>query len=242
MKPAVQEAANPVVTSGRPSRSILVVAKENAARGALVEALEAAGHLVVTARHGAQAREILQTLVPGAMLIDLPGADAARFVKQLRANGRQRMIPRLLCVTRLSTRANPLDSAAVFVKPIEPAHLLRALAGFFTTVSVAAAPPRRGEMVDRLLVDLARASEVPPPPEASIEPAKSAPAPVVVAPADLATLAGPVSPLLPEGPVSLADAALTAEIASDGGASALPDAPLLAALRPPSEPAVAAPL
>jgi two-component system response regulator (stage 0 sporulation protein F) len=110
-------------------KSILVVAEDSPPRGALIARLEAEGYLVVPAGGRAEAQEILEGLVPGAVLVDLtlPGRQGRLLTGELEAHPRLRMVPRLLLLGAWRRNSRPTGGAAVFVKPLELDHLARTL-------------------------------------------------------------------------------------------------------------------
>jgi DNA-binding NtrC family response regulator len=120
-------------------KSILVVARDNPARAALAARLDREGYLVMAVGGRTEAAEFLDGVVPGVVIIDLPLArgEMQRMIRALAADAHLSMIPRLL-VLRSPGRARKIpDGAAVFAKPLDFEHLVRALAGLY--------PPPRGQ-------------------------------------------------------------------------------------------------
>jgi DNA-binding response OmpR family regulator len=112
-------------------KTILIVARDRPGRTALARRLDQEGYLVVAVTGPAEAAEFLDGIVPGVIIIDLPTSrgESTRMVKALRADAQLRMIPRLLLLRRL--QAADASAAAVFVKPLDLDHLVRALGGLF---------------------------------------------------------------------------------------------------------------
>jgi CheY-like chemotaxis protein len=120
-------------------KSILVVARDNAARAALAARLDREGYLVMAVSDRTEAAEFLDGVVPGVIIIDLPTwrGEMQRVIGALAKDAHLSMIPRLL-VLRAPGRARRIpDGAAVFARPLDLDHLVRALGGLY--------PPPRGQ-------------------------------------------------------------------------------------------------
>jgi CheY-like chemotaxis protein len=123
-------------------KSILVVAQDSPARSALIARLETEGYLVVSAEARAQAQDILEGLVPGAVFVDLsmPRRQGRLVADDLDQKPRLRMMPRLLAVAAWRHNTPPLSGAAVFVKPLNLDHVIRTLRTVYPASAPAIAP------------------------------------------------------------------------------------------------------
>jgi CheY-like chemotaxis protein len=136
-------------------RSILIVSRDTPETNALTQRLEQADYLVLTVDQVDDAVESLTALVPDAILIDLPLSQVRRLVRQLRARPQLRGIPRLLLATDpFAHRLPPV--AAVFPRPVEPDHLIRALPALCPTPITALAfqAPQPGQREERIQLAL----------------------------------------------------------------------------------------
>jgi CheY-like chemotaxis protein len=144
-------------TLPRPMRSILIVSRTTPEMAALAQRLEQADYLVLTVEHLDDAVESLTALVPGAILIDLPLAQARRLIRKMRARPELRGIARLLVTAPLATPLPPV--AASFPRPVVADHLIRALPALYPRAITTAAfqapqPGQREERIQQALVHL----------------------------------------------------------------------------------------
>ena len=132
-------------------RSILIVSRTSPETTALAERLEQAGYLVLTVEQVDDAVDSLTALVPGAILIDLPLSQVRRLIRQLRAAPQLRGIPRLLLASDpFASRLPPV--AAVFPRPVDPDHLIRALPALYPSAitTLALQAPQPGQREERI--------------------------------------------------------------------------------------------
>jgi CheY-like chemotaxis protein len=136
-------------------KSILVVARDSPGRSALIARLEREGYLVVPAGERAQALEILDGLVPGAVYVDLsmPRRQGRLLIADLDRDRRLRMVPRLVELPALKRNTRPVSGGAAFVKPIDLEHVIRTLRAVYPAAPpVAVLRPRRLEREDLALL------------------------------------------------------------------------------------------
>jgi CheY-like chemotaxis protein len=136
--------------------SILVVAADSPARKTLIQRLETEGYLVVSAQTRAEAREILQGLVPGAVFLDLsmPRRQGRLLAGDLEQSGRLRMVPRLVLLGAWRRNTRPVGGSAAFVKPLDVEHVVRTLRTVYPAVAplpVRRPPPALREPLAALL-------------------------------------------------------------------------------------------
>jgi CheY-like chemotaxis protein len=143
-------------------KSILVVAQESPARSALIARLESEGYLVVAAPGRQEAREILAGLVPGALFVDLsmPRREGHLLLDELNDQPLLRMLPRLVALGAWRRNTRPVSGAAVFLKPLDLDHVVRAMRTVYpapdtAVTAVRAAPRRAADGDDQLVAALA---------------------------------------------------------------------------------------
>jgi CheY-like chemotaxis protein len=128
-------------------KSILVVGEDSRERAGSIVRLEREGYLVLAAQGRAEAREILDGLIPGAVFVDLTmsGRQGRLLLEDLARTPQLRMIPRMVALGawRRSTRA--VSAAAVFVKPLNLDHVVRTLRSVYAAAATEVLPlaPRR---------------------------------------------------------------------------------------------------
>jgi CheY-like chemotaxis protein len=121
---------------------VLVVDDEPGVRDALALLLELEGFEVATAARAAEAIESARTLRPSAVVCDLglgPGGDGCAVARAVRATPGLEAT-RLIALSgadQAGDRARAVEAgfAAFLLKPVEPAELLRELAGGATAES-----------------------------------------------------------------------------------------------------------
>lgn len=165
-------------------KSILLVTADQAARAALVQTLGQDGYQVSTARNGREARAALRSILPGAIVIDLPLVATQRLVDHLTGSRALQLIPRLVVMPPLELGAPIVAAAAVLVRPVPPGHLSRVLASLY---------PRGAWNVPA--ADAVKAVHKAERIRAVIEQVATEPAPVVAPPATIN-----VATMLPERP------------------------------------------
>jgi CheY-like chemotaxis protein len=147
-----------------PMRSILIVSRPSPETTALAQRLEQDDYLVLTVDQVDDAVESLTALVPGAILIDLPVVQGRRLIRELRDRPHLRSIPRLLVTAGpLTARVPPV--AAVFPRPVDPEHLIRALPALYprTITGAAFMEPQPGQREERIQQALLHLQDPPPP-------------------------------------------------------------------------------
>lgn len=122
-------------------KTLLLISAAGEARQGLVARLAREGFLVTTADDARSAQAGLAAQAPGAILIDLPADQQRRIVRKLSGHPRLGMIPRFLVTAPLGPASPPLPAAAVFERPLDPEHLVRALAALYPQRQTAPATP-----------------------------------------------------------------------------------------------------
>lgn len=105
--------------------TILVVDDDDDVRGALQDALEAEGHLVLTAREGGEALARMRGLFGNVVaLVDLsmPGMDGTALVQAMKADPNTSRIPVVVCTGVQGARVP--GAAVVLEKPFPIERLL----------------------------------------------------------------------------------------------------------------------
>ena len=118
---------------GGAGRPLVLVVEDDAANARLLRFhLEAAGYQVVEAQREAQALELARRLQPRAILLDLllpDGEDGLRVLEAVKRDERLRGVPVLVVsVVQETERARTLGAARCFVKPVDGALVIEALA------------------------------------------------------------------------------------------------------------------
>jgi CheY-like chemotaxis protein len=126
------------------TKPILIVAEDSLWRSALAGRLQQEGYLVVLARSKQEAVERMAAGGPGAVLVDvtMPGQQGRQLMTYLDRQPQLRMVPRLVAVEGLKRNRRPISGGAVFVKPIDGEHLVRALRVIFPAAPKPHAPIR----------------------------------------------------------------------------------------------------
>jgi CheY-like chemotaxis protein len=134
------------------TKPVLIVAEDSLWRSALAARLQREGYLVVLARSRPEAVERMAQEPPGAVLVDLtmPAGQGRQLMSYLDRQPLLRMVPRLVAVDGLKRSRQPISGGAVFVKPIEPEHLVRVLCTLFpvTATRAPAVRPRINDVWD----------------------------------------------------------------------------------------------
>lgn len=158
--------AAPEPTFARHMKSILYTAPPSPARASLAARLEAEGYLVLAADEGSAAMAILAVSRPGAILIDLPVRGRRALLRQLARTPALAPLPRFAVTEPLRPGAESLRVSAVFVRPVAPEHLVRALAALYPQGLAATpsrpVPARRDEQIEAALALIAVEPLVPP--------------------------------------------------------------------------------
>ena len=108
--------------------TILVVEDDPDLRGAMRDVLELAGHVVVTAAHGAEALRVLEGLDVNVVVLDLdlPIMDGAEFLQRRMRSSRLSAIPVVVVSAWLDRVATPTATARL-LKPVSVDALQAAL-------------------------------------------------------------------------------------------------------------------
>ena len=109
--------------------TILVVEDDADALEALGDLLESQGYTVTSARHGAEALDLLgQSPLPRLIVLDLlmPTMDGWEFRRRQKNDPRIADIP--VVVVSASSSAKPIDADAVLRKPVDIDRLLETIA------------------------------------------------------------------------------------------------------------------
>ncbi|HET9555375.1 MAG TPA: response regulator [Anaeromyxobacteraceae bacterium] len=110
--------------------TILVVEDDPGIRDTIAELLESEGYRVVPARHGGEALELLATLRPDVMVLDLvmPVMDGGQLLARLRADAALGALPVVLMTGAATWGRKPLPRADhLLPKPFELDDLLTAV-------------------------------------------------------------------------------------------------------------------
>jgi CheY-like chemotaxis protein len=126
------------------TKPVLIVAEDSLWRSALAGRLQREGYVVVLARSRPEAVERMAQGAPGAVLVDLtmPEGQGRQLMSYLDRQPLLRMVPRLVAVDGLKRSRRPISGGAVFIKPIEPEHLVRVLRILFPVTPTRAAVAR----------------------------------------------------------------------------------------------------
>ena len=123
-----------MVTSPAMPKQILVIEDDQDIRDSLCDVLDMLGHPVVTANNGQVALQMLETLRPGLILLDLmmPVLDGWGFKEQHAANPEISHIPVILITAdgNAIERAAKMNANAGLKKPIELDLLIKAIQKF----------------------------------------------------------------------------------------------------------------
>ena len=115
------------------SLQILAVDDSRTMREMIRLALEPAGFTVHTADDGIHGVEVLEGIMPDAIITDInmPRMDGFEFIDAVRTQNEHRATPILVLTTEaatdLKTRARAAGATGWIVKPFDPAKLIKAL-------------------------------------------------------------------------------------------------------------------
>jgi signal transduction histidine kinase/CheY-like chemotaxis protein len=120
-KPVDRQRLLAALARHRHGKPVLVIDDDATMRTLLRRILEAEGHAVVEADNGRVALELLETLRPGAILLDLlmPEVDGFEFVAQLRQRDPTHTIPVLIITAKDMTAADRLRLNGSVVRVLE---------------------------------------------------------------------------------------------------------------------------
>jgi CheY-like chemotaxis protein len=94
-----------------------------------------------------EAREILDGMVPGAVFVDLTmsGRQGRLLLEDLDRTPQLRMLPRMVALGAWRHSTKAVSAAAVFVKPLDPDHVIRTLRSIYPAAATEILPlaPRR---------------------------------------------------------------------------------------------------
>jgi CheY-like chemotaxis protein len=118
-----------VDNSERAKTTIMVVEDDADALEALGDLLESHGYAVASARHGAEALELLgRSPLPDLIVLDLlmPTMDGWEFRRRQKLDPRIAKIP--VVVVSASSAAKPIDADSILRKPVDIDRLLETVA------------------------------------------------------------------------------------------------------------------
>jgi len=118
-----------VDNSGSAKQTVLIVEDDPDALEALGDLLESHGYAVTSARHGAEALELLgRSPLPQLILLDLlmPTMDGWEFRRRQKNDPRIAKIP--VVVVSASSAAKPIDADSILRKPVDIDRLLETIA------------------------------------------------------------------------------------------------------------------
>ena len=104
-------------------KSILLVEDDGGLREAAYQALEAAGYHVIEALDGTRARDLLETVRPSLLLVDLDAPGGAKLSAWIAAEPRLAKIPVVL-MTAFELRHLPSSISGALQKPVDLDELI----------------------------------------------------------------------------------------------------------------------
>jgi CheY-like chemotaxis protein len=111
------------------NKPILIVAPDDLWRSSFAARLQQEGYIVLLARDRPEAVARMTAAAPGALFVDLtmPARQGQQLMAHLDRHPHLRMVPRLVALDGLKRNRQPISGGAVFVKPLDPEHLVRVL-------------------------------------------------------------------------------------------------------------------
>ncbi len=118
----------------KPDVSVLIIDDDQDIRDLLVEILRDEGYSIATASNGVEALEVLETVLPRLILLDLnmPVMSGTEFNDARRKDPALRAIPTIVMTAadRIKNRVEGFDIVDAVPKPIHLDHLLRLVSKF----------------------------------------------------------------------------------------------------------------